>query len=389
MTSHSSSQAVLTRIERIETALRQTKKGTRSLVECMSRHRIAGASIAVINEYEIEWARGYGVREMGGVDSVDVETRFQACSISKPVTAVAALRLVEQGLLDLDRDVNTFLTSWKLPADRTLQQQPTLRQLLSHTAGISVPWFAGYHPEQDIPTLREILDSEQPSNNFAVRITELPGVRFHYSGGGYCILQQLLVDIMKKPFPQIMQELVFNPLSMQHSTYEPPHSNVEARCIAPMSPQQENVAIGHRSSGKPMAGKWHIFPEMAAAGLWTTASDLARFALGLQKAKANQSGQILSPHMVEEMLTPQSKGDERGDMGLGIFVKGRGRTARIGHPGDNPGFACSWLSLIHEGRGCVVMTNSDNGWALQNDLASTIAQVYAWPPVASYDKPLN
>ena len=367
------SPATLNRIERIESALKQTKKGTRSLLERMSDLTIPGVSIAVIHEYQIEWERGYGVRERGTEEQVDAETRFQACSISKPVTAIATLRLVEQGRLDLDTDINTYLTSWRLPKNGAWQPEVTLRQLLSHTAGISVPWFNGYHPEQDIPTLREVLDSQQPANTVAIRVTTIPGLRFRYSGGGYVIVQQLLMDVMKQPFPQLMRDLVFNPLNMQHSTYEQPRG----------LEQWEHAATGHRSSGKPIAGKWHIFPEMAAGGLWTTASDLARFALSLQKAKAGQPDQILSSRMVEKLLTPQSKSDDRGDIGLGVFIEGRGNTARFGHGGDNFGYACHWVSLKYSGQGCVIMTNSDNGWALLNELVRAIAQVYDWPAVAS------
>ncbi len=368
------SQTILDRIAHIETTLVQTKTGYRSLLQRMSDHRIPGVSIAVINEYQLEWTRGYGVREMGTADYVDADTPFQACSISKPVAAMAALRLVEQGRLDLDVDINTFLTSWKIPANGTWQPKVTLRQLLSHTAGISIPWFAGYHPEQDIPTLHEVLEGEQPSNTPAIQVITIPGLRFRYSGGGYCVLQQVLTNVMKQPFPRLMRDLVFKPLHMQHSTYEQPRH----------AENWKTHATGHRGSGKPVAGKWRVFPEMAVGGLWTTASDLARFALSLQKAKAGYPNQILTSRMMEEMLTPQSIGDDHGDMGLGVFMQGQGNTARFGHGGDNLGFSCRWISLIQEGRGCVIMTNSDNGWLLLDDLFQTIAQVYEWPDVTPH-----
>ncbi len=376
MASHPYSQAVLDRIEHIETAL-QTKRGSQSLRERMGQLRIPGISIAVINDYQIEWARGYGVREIGTDDAVDVQTRFQACSISKPVAAVAALRLVEQGRLDLDTDINTYLTSWKLNSNGTWQPKVTLRQILSHTAGISVPWVAGYHPAQDIPTFSEVLDSELPSNTPAIRVNTLPGLRFRYSGGGYCVLQKLLMSIMKQPFPQLMHDLIFKPLSMGHSTYEQPQ----------LASTWKNAAAGHRDNGKAVAGKWLIYPEMAAAGLWTTASDIARFALSLQKAKAGEPNQILSKKMVEELLTPQSKGNEFGDIGLGVFIKGQGNKARFGHSGDNLGYKCRWISLVQDGHGCVIMTNSDNGEALMDDVFQTIAHVYQWPELVTSDAP--
>ena len=362
--------------ERIETALRETKAGPRSLLQCMSDYKVHGASIAVIHDYQVEWARGYGVREVGMPDPVDDETLFQACSISKPVSAVAVLRLVEQGRLDLDADVNDFLTSWEIPANGTWQPRVTLRQLLSHSAGTSVSWFFGYHPEQDIPSLLAILNGDLPANTPAITVTTIPGLQFRYSGGGYSIVQQVLIDVMKQPFPQLMRNLVFEPLSMEHSTYEQYRP----------SEQWRNSAVGHRASGKLIAGKRHIFPEMAAGGLWTTASDLARFSLSLQNALAGKPDQLLSQQMVHELLTPQRKGDSRGDMGLGVFVQGEGDTARFGHPGDNLGFSCCWLALMKEGQGCVIMTNSDNGWSLQERFLKAVAQVYEWPSMTSHNK---
>jgi CubicO group peptidase (beta-lactamase class C family) len=360
--------------ERIETAIVLAKNDRpRSLHERMMDHTIPGVSIAVINDYHLEWACGYGVRKRGEPEPIETETPFQACSISKALTAVAVLRLVEEGRLDLEADVNTFLKSWKVPANGSWQPKVTIRQVLSHTAGISVPWFAGYHRDQDIPTWREILNGEQPTNTPEIGVTAIPGLRFRYSGGGYCILQQLLMDVMNQPFPNLMRALVLDPLGMDHSTYEQP---LPARWA-------KMAAVGHRKSGKPVAGDWYIYPELAAAGLWTTPSDLARFALELQCAREEKPHQLLSAQMMKELLTPQSPGDALGDMGLGVFVQGSGAGARFGHPGGNTGFTSRWVSLMHGGQGCILMINSDNGWSLQQELLSTIAQVYAWPELPS------
>lgn len=356
--------------ERIETMLMLAKNGRpRSLHQRLSDYAIPGASVAVINDYQIEWAAGYGVRKRGKPDRVDTETLFQACSTSKAVTAMAVLRLVEEGRLDLDADVNAFLRSWKIPANGLWQPKVTIRQLLSHTAGMSVPWFAGYHPQQDIPTLLEILNGAQPTNTPEIRVTGIPGLRFRYSGGGYTVLQQLLTDVMHLPFPELMRELVLNPLGMGHSTYEQPLPAQQAK----------TAAAGHRANGKPVPGDWHVYPEMAAAGLWTTPSDLARLAVELQCAREGRSHRLLSTQMVMQLLTPQSHDVERGDMGLGVFVQGTGSNGRFGHPGDNTGFTSYWVSLMQGGRGCILMTNSDNGWSLQEELLRAIAQAYAWP----------
>ena len=369
MTQSSSADA---KRELVETQVLSTKRDIRSLVQRMADHTIPGVSLALINDYQLEWAAGYGVRENGRSEQIDSETLFQACSISKAVTAVAVLRLVEQGRLELDEDVNAFLNSWKVTAQGKGQTPVTIRQLLSHTAGMSVAWFPGYHREQDIPTLLEILDGAQPSSTPEIRVIETPGTHFHYSGGGYAVLQQLLIDTMKEPFPELMRELILEPLEMRRSTYEQFHHAHISK-----------TARGHRASGKPVAGGWYLYPELAAAGLWTTPSDLARFALELQLARGGRSQRLLSTSMIRELLTPQAKGDSRGDMGLGIFVQGTGSGARFGHPGDNAGFTSCWVSLQEDGRGCVLMTNSDKGWPLQEELLRTIEQVYAWPELPS------
>jgi CubicO group peptidase (beta-lactamase class C family) len=380
MTSFSTPHNAQERKERIETAVMLAKNaGSRSLHQRMTKYAIPGVGIAIINDYQIEWSGGYGVRKRGEDAPVEPETLFQACSISKAVTAIAVLRLIEEGRLDLDADVNTFLRSWKVPANGLWQPAITIRQLLSHTAGISVAWFAGYHRDQDIPTLLEILDGAQPANTPEIRVTTLPGLRFRYAGGGYCILQQLLIDVMQQPFPDLMRELVLGPLGMDHSTYEQPLSAHKAR----------TAAAGHRGNGRPVPGDWHVYPEMAAGGLWTTPSDLARFALELQCAHDQRPHQLLSTQMVKALLTPPCRGDSRGSMGLGVFVQGAGPGTRFGHPGDNTGFTSCWVSLMHGGRSCVLMTNSDNGWPLQEELLETIAQVYEWPELSSSEDSEN
>ncbi|MEO8970733.1 MAG: serine hydrolase domain-containing protein [Ktedonobacteraceae bacterium] len=379
MMSSSPSFEVLQRKTQVETMSKPGDNGRNALLDYLAKRLIPAVSIAVINDYRIEWAAGYGVCESGQSDSITTETLFQACSMSKTVTAVAALRLVEQGKLDLDANVNAFLTSWQLPSQGSWQPHVTLRQLLSHTAGTSPAWYPGYHRDQDIPTLLEILESDQPSNTPGVRVTGIPGLRFCYSGGGYCVVQQILMDVMQKSFPELMRELIFEPLEMHHSTYEQPLP----------AEKWGSAATGHRAGGKPVPGKWHIHPEMAAAGLWTTPSDVARFALDLQFTKAGMPGQLLSPQMVNKLLTPQCNAGNRGDIGLGVFMHGTANQARFGHAGDNTGFNCQWVSLVNQGQGYVIMTNSDEGWRIVEKLEHVIARVYELPDIPSPDNHHN
>jgi CubicO group peptidase (beta-lactamase class C family) len=342
-----------------------------SLIHAMNEHNVPGVSIAIIHQYSIIWSRAYGVLQAGQTAPMNTDTLFQACSISKAVTAVAVLRLVQAGSLDLDTDVNGYLRTWKIPANDTWQPAVTLRQLLSHTAGINVPWFYAYHRDQDIPSLAQILEGEKPANTPGIQVTILPGTRFRYSGGGYCVLQQLLCDVRQQPFPELIRDLVLDPVGMTQSTYEQP------------LPKKywNNTSSGHRASGKPLSGGWHTMPEMAAAALWTTATDLARFSIDLQLALAGRENRLLLPEMVRTLLSPQVQREPAGFMGLGVWLDGSGENARFGHPGDNEGFASRWEALREGDMGAVILTNSDNGGELIADMFHTIEQAYSWPEI--------
>src|SRR6185369_11936721 len=241
-----------------------------TIQERMKHYRVPGVSIAVINDYKVEWARSYGVKDVETNEPVTTETRFQAASISKPVTAMIALKKVAEGKLALDENINNKLTSWKLPDNEfTAKRKVTLANLLSHTGGLTVHGFPGYEVGKRLPTVPEILNGKEPANTPAVRVDMEPGTKFRYSGGGTTITQLTLMDIEKKPYPQIAQETVLGPLGMTHSTYSQPLPD----------DIRKQAASGHRQDGKPVEGKIHVYPEMAPAGLWTTPTDLATFAI--------------------------------------------------------------------------------------------------------------
>jgi CubicO group peptidase (beta-lactamase class C family) len=343
------------------------------LTDRMQFYKTPGVSIAFINNGRIEWARGYGLREAGSREPVTIETLFQAGSISKPVTAIAALRLVEAGKLNLDEDVNRKLVSWKIPENEfTKERKVTLRGLLSHSAGVNVPSFTGYLLGEQVPTLVQVLDGVKPANSPTVRVEAIPGNRFSYSGGGFTIVQQLLVDVEKKPFPDLMRELVFEPLRMRHSTFE-------------QQPLPKNLAVlaaaGHNASGEIPTGRWRVFPEMAAAGLWTTPSDLARLVIEVQRAQAGQSNKFFSAAIINQMLTAQS-----GDWGLGFSVEGAGRTARFSHGGSTQEFNSDLTAYNQTGQGVVIMTNSLRGNALINEILRSIAREYGWSDFQQKEK---
>ncbi len=336
------------------------------LAERMAFYKVPGVSIAVINDGRVEWAKGYGVLEMGGTAPVDTATLFQAASISKPLASAAALQLVRSGRLDLERDVNTWLTSWRVPANGfTVQHAVTLADIMSHTAGFTVHGFPGYDADSAIPALVQVLDGARPANTDSIRVVDVPGHAFSYSGGGYTVMQQLLVDVSRRPFPDFMRRTVLEPLGMRHSTFEQP---LPSR-LAP------NAATAHRPDGRALHGKWHVYPEMAAAGLWTTPSDLARFALAVQQAAAGSANRLFTPALVADMLTPRAG----GSYGLGLGVSGEGAAQRFGHGGGNEGFRCEMVAFTHRGQGAVVMTNSDNGSRLIGEILRSMAAEYGWP----------
>lgn len=367
------------RIRRVENGLlypQQIKGDTSAkmnLAERMKHYKVPGVSIAVINNGKIEWAKGYGVRESGTNFPVTPETLFQAASISKPIAAMAALRLVENGKIDLDENVNKKLTSWKIPENEfTKEEKVTLRRLLSHNAGLSVSGFPGYNSAANpMPTVLQILDGSPPANTKPVRVIRTPGTQWSYSGGGFTVVQQLLIDVTGKSFPGLMRETVLKKLGMKNSTYEQPLPKA----------LYYKVAKAHDEKGEKIAGDWHVYPEMAAAGLWTTPSDIARFAIELQQARAGKSKRVLSPGMVRQTLTKQS-----GNWGLGITVTGEGKAARFSHGGSNEGYRNTMIAYYEMGQGAVVMTNSESGDGLLQEVVSSIAKEYGWTDYLAPEK---
>jgi CubicO group peptidase (beta-lactamase class C family) len=337
-----------------------------TIPEQMARHHVPGVSVAVINNYEIEWAKGYGKSDTQTGASVTPDTLFQAGSVSKPIAAVAALKLVQDGVLDLDRNVNDQLKSWKVPDNNYTAEHPVdLRSLLSHTAGLTVHGFGGYAPDATLPTVPEILDGKKPANTPAVRVNKVPGNGFRYSGGGTTVMQQLVIDVTGEPFPEFVKKTVLAPLGMTRSTYQQPLDEA-SRPIA---------ASGHHADEKPMKLKWKVHPEMAAAGLWTTPSDVARYVIEVELAHERKSDKVLKPEMIDQMLTPQGG----GPVGLGPFLRHEGQRNEFEHGGRNEGFVCQFIGLLDRGQGAVVMTNSDLGHRVIGDVIDAIAATYGWP----------
>jgi CubicO group peptidase (beta-lactamase class C family) len=335
-----------------------------SLSERMTALHVPGVSVAVIHHGVIEWAQGFGVTSVGG-PPVMAETLFQAGSISKPLAAMAALHQVQIGKLSLDADVNTVLTSWKLPDAPVAGGKPvTLRELLTHTGGTTVHGFPGYATDAPVPNLVQVLNGEKPANTPAIRIEAAPGNKWNYSGGGYTIMQQMLVDETKEPFPKLLHDTVLAPIGMTHSTYQQPLP-AELRASA---------AIPYEADGKPIAGGAHTYPEMAAAGLWTTPTDLGRYLIEVQRSLKGEANHVLSQKMTKEMLAPGM-----GEYGLGLAIGGSATNPYFGHGGVNAGFESTMSAYERDGEGAVIMTNAQGGSRLADEVMRSIAAVYHWP----------
>ncbi|MCX6575476.1 MAG: serine hydrolase, partial [Candidatus Aminicenantes bacterium] len=280
------------RIERVEKGLLPPVlvKGQKAwnILDRMKFYNIPGVSVAVFANHKVQWAKGYGVADNETKEPVTEKTLFVAGSISKPVAVMGALRLVQEGKLSLDANINTFLTSWKLPENAFTAKQPvTLRRIVSHSAGLTVHGFRGYAPGEPFPTLIQILDGAAPANSAPIVVDMEPGTKWRYSGGGLTIMQLALIDVEKKPFPEILREKVLEPIGMTSSSYE--------QTIAP--DRLKLAASGHNASGKVIEGKRFIYPEMAAAGLWTTPTDLAKFAIEVGRSVRGESNRVLSIEM--------------------------------------------------------------------------------------------
>lgn len=331
----------------------------------MKHYNIPGVSIAVIQNSKVIWSKTYGLADIESKTPVNSKTLFQAASMSKPVSAYAALQEVETGKLNPEADVNTYLKFWKIPEnDFTKDKKVTLKNILSHTAGLTAHGFMGYEVGQPLPTLVQVLNGQPPANSTAVFVNKLPGTPFRYSGGGYTVMQQMLIDIEGKDFPTIMNEKVLAPLNMKNSTFSQPLSQA----------QSQLAATAYSQNGAKVPGKYHVYPEMAAAGLWTTAEDLAQFVIDIQNTLSNKSNIVVSQKMATAFTTPYID----SFMGLGIFLENNNGQVYFSHGGWNEGYSSKFVGSKANGNGIVVLTNTNKPEFIE-ELIRSVAAVYQWP----------
>jgi CubicO group peptidase (beta-lactamase class C family) len=328
----------------------------------LQQHKVSGVSLAIIEKGALTATYGYGSAQPQAERPVTPQTQFQAASISKTVNALAVLKLVQSGRIRLDDPVNAHLQSWKLPGNALTDAMPvTIRMLLSHTGGTTVSGFWGYARTAPIPTLIEILDGKPPANSAPVTVDQPPGQLFRYSGGGTTVLQQMILDLTGEDYPSALRRLVLDPLGMRESSFVQP----------PASDTVEHAALGCTEDGTLTPGGFTIHPEMAAAGLWTTARDLSRVVSAIIHSCAGEPGGFLDQGLAREMLTPVSEGS-----GLGVFVDKKGV---FSHTGGNVGYRCVHVGNALTGHGMVAMTNSNSGEIIHDELHRRVAAAYGWP----------
>ena len=330
------------------------------LRDALAALSIPSVSVALIDGGKLAWTHAWG--------AASEQTLYQAASLSKLVTAVAALRLVDLGRLNLDRNVNEDLVGWRVPDNAlTAGQSVTLRGLLSMTAGIGVPGYVGYQPGLPLPTLQQILDGAPPAHSQPVRVDNIPGTRFGYSGGGYEIVQALIESKLFGSFDRAMHEIVFSRAGMSSSIFAQP---LPLALIG-------RAARGHYADGRELAGGWRIVPELAAGGLWSTPTDLAKLLIEIVRAYRGEPGQIISHAAAVDMLTRQNN----GPYGLGGAIAGSGQSLVLMKRGQNVGYQGYMLIFPITGQGIVVLSDSDNGTALATAIIRRAATVYRWPPL--------
>ena len=359
-------------IARIEGPQTPDRQGADALTiaQMLARAGVPGISIAVIKDFKIAWTRHYGVSDVASGAPVTDDTMFQAASMSKPVAAMLSLKAVQAGKFGLDQDVNMILKSWKLPGTGSMPVTP--RMLMSHTSGTGDGFgFPGYEPGVALPTQVEILDGKKPSNRGPVRLVRPPLRASHYSGGAVQIQQLALTDAVGVPFARLAQDWLLGPLGMRHSSFE-----------QPLPPDwQARTARGHEDGKALGTARSHVYPEQAAAGLWTTAADYALLMIDVQKTLAGQSQVVLDKATMQNMVTPVGV----GPYAVGFAIEQKGQGWYFSHGGANRGFRSHAIGHVAKGYGVVIMTNGEGGSQVASEIVDRVAVAYGWDTL---DKPV-
>jgi len=333
-----------------------------NILERMEYYKVPGVSIAIVENGKIKWAKGYGYANTETGTKVDANTLFQAGSISKPLAALAALKLYENGSLELNKDVNDYLKDWQIPENKfTESEKVTLERLLTHTAGTTVHGFPGYKQTDIFPDIIEVLNGN--GNTEKITVDTIPGSIWRYSGGGYTVMEKVVEDVSGTSLDNYMSKNILLPIGMKNSTFQQPITKEF----------QNNISGAYNRNGELVKGLWHNYPEQAAAGLWTTPSDLAMYCIEIQEILQGEKDGILSKETVELMLTKHEN-----NWGLGPSLGNEKDSLVFGHGGKNEGFTNDMMAFAYQGLAVIIMTNADNGGKLISELKNAISDYYNW-----------
>lgn len=336
-----------------------------NIIDRMKFHKVPSVSLAIINNGKIEWAKAYGYSNLESKWLADSTTLYQAASISKSVNALGTLKLVQIGKLSLTKDIRSYLKSWTFPDNEFSKNKTiTLKNLLSHTAGLSTSGFVGYSRTDSIPTINMILNGQRPANSEAVKPILPVGTELKYSGGGITILRKIIDDNISTNYDSLMQVIILKPLKMTNSSFS-----------QPLNSKFKNYASGYDKDMHVLRGNYNVYPEQAPDGLWTTATDLAKFVVSIQESYLGVNNSIINKDMATEMLTPFLS---NSDAALGTFIKEKGGEKYFTHSGSNLGYRTDYYGSFTKGNGIVILTNSDNGQALIDEIINSVATVYQW-----------
>ena len=334
-----------------------------SIASEMSAYKIPALSLAVIQQGEIEWAEIYTNADFPEGQDLDCSSIFQAASLSKPVTFLAALRMHAAGEIDLDENIQNYLEDYVIPEGKQTPENPvTFRNIFAHTSGITPGGYQGYAKDLPIPSDLDILRGNEGANTPAIEVVNPPNETLAYSGGAYTLAELALQDIYRDDFSNLMQKWILDPAGMKHSEFTQPLPDSKS----------DQVAKGHTQSGDMLDGGWRNHPEQAAAGLWSNSVDMAKFLIEIYKAYQGKSS-IFSQSDIESMLS-----DERDGQVYGFLLNRTGDDIAITHYGGNAGYRTGMTMSLTTGNGLVYLINSDNGGALGNELLLSASAVYDW-----------
>ena len=329
-----------------------------SVLDQLAAYEVPAVSIAVVRHGEIAWAQAYGT-------DVDPASQFQAASLAKAVAAAGILALARERGFDIDADLTGELGAFDLAAVNPQARPVSLRMLLSHTAGATVRGFLGYPLGTPLPDTLGIVTGSERANTPPVRIAFDPETPWRYSGGGYQIAQLWAEQASGEDFAALMQRLVLDPVGMNSSSFA---------LNWPDSAAEGGIARAHGWNGEPIEGGWFLYPEQAAANLWSTPSDYARFLVALMAAADGAQDAGIDPEIARLMTTAVSDG-----YGLGLATSIHLGERRWAHSGSSEGYRSNQFALPDRGDAIVVMTNGKNAHHLIPDINRTAEIAYSWP----------